>query len=202
MNCLSKRVCVSLFIVLMIGLTGCQDSLVEPRPDPISEEAMSQAEFDKQLAENGVVILQPKDYAAFGISDAPLDASKTTCDNRSDGDISYGVCSNVSVKEIDNVDFFRVTIDASITDLQSETICDGINPCRIVFDEISVTSSTTRGDGVKLQDGESDGNSGNLRDDSASTDFVALYPKADDFTFNHTSDFTPVNDDISVTLNP
>lgn len=196
----STRAFIPLLILLAIGLTGCQESLVQPTPEPLDPDApMSQAEFDKQLAKNGVVVLQPKDYEAFG---GPLEtdseALKSTCVDRSSRSTTYSVCSNSEEIVIDNADFFRVTIDATIFS-PPEFVCDGPSriSCTYVREFVSVTSSTVRNDGVVLQNNEYDGNL-----TAATTDFVAVYPQADTFTFNHTSDFATVNDTISVQVSP
>ncbi len=200
----STRAWLPLVLILVIGLTGCQDSLVEPTPEVLDGNTpMTQAEFDKQLAENGVVVLEPKDYAAYGGVFSDSDARKSNCDQRSSGDIEYEVCTSVSQIIIDNVDFFRVTIDAEISS-PPEVICNPFpqSGCTIDVVPVRVTSTTIRGDGVVLQNGETDQN-GIL----ATTDFVAVYPQADDFTFNHESNFETVDiplidDMVSVTLNP
>lgn len=192
------RICLPLLLILVIGLTGCQDSLVEPATEPTDPNApMSQAEFDKQIAENGMVVLEPKDYEAFGGPLAEAAASKASCNTQTSGDIDYKVCSNVASIVIDNVDFFRVTIDASIQDTQFECPGRQLLCSPLQFDFVSITSTTVRGGGVTLQNNEYDGN-----DQNAATDFVAVYPQADTFTFDHTSDFSPVNDEISVHLSP
>lgn len=151
---------------------------------------MTEAEFKARMAQDGVVVLQPKDYDAFDIPDTPVrDRKLGLCSSPPSPGFNYSLCRETTTQTIDNVDFFRVTFDAFL----SGPCVEPNNKCP----SLSIVSSTVRGDGVILQDEEI--GFGLL---SAETDFVALYPAADDFTFNHTSIFQPVNDTLTATLNP
>lgn len=62
---------ISIFAVLLIlTLTGCQDSLVETPTEapPLDPEApMTEQEFRRQMDETGMVIIDESDYEQFGI---------------------------------------------------------------------------------------------------------------------------------------
>lgn len=218
------RILLLLLVVSAIGLAGCDTTGVQPdihNPDA----PMSESEFKARMAKNGVVVLSPEEYEAFGITDRDVDLVErskgattfnaldcTTIGGSSSGALitqyTYSVCSGVTTQTVYNVDYFRVTIDAEITKnflcpgdpvLQQEPTLSG--PQSVSTDaetdatlcprNIRVTSTTTRGDGVVLQSNQTDSGS-----TFAGTNFVALYPKADDFTFSHRSFFEPVDNSI------
>jgi hypothetical protein len=216
---------ISTFAVLFILiLTGCQDSLVETPTEapPVDPEApMTEQEFKRQMDETGMVILDESDYEQFGVElrspertqkmadGEPLPKTRV-CTDRSTGSYFYSVCSEVTTENVYNVDYFRVVIDGSITGffcgcsggggpiLKAEAILDPIyEPCVCSTLFVSLTSRTVRSDGVVLQNNVTDSGQ-----PSASTNFVAFYPKVDTFSFNHRSSFPQPSDVISVSVAP
>lgn len=216
---------ISIFAVLLIlSLTGCQDSLVEapteaPQPDP--EAPMTEQAFKQQMDETGMVILDESDYEQFGIelrsqertqkmADGEPLPKTTVCTDRNTGNYFYSVCSEVTTQNVYNVDYFRVVIDGSISGffcgcsggggpiLKAEAILDPIyEPCVCSTLFVSLTSRTVRNDGVVLQNNVTDSGQG-----SASTNFVAFYPNVDTFSFKHRSKFPQPNDAITVSVAP
>jgi hypothetical protein len=223
-------------LLLVVGLAGCQDSMVSPEPQT-DDEPISEQEFRDRMEKDGMVVFDESEYDAFGIElkspgmvermvagEAP--PKTKVCTNRFSGGYSYSVCSEVNVVQIYNVDYFRVQIDATIdyrcpiyatktsTKLRQEdqiigddgepveTIepidpIDPIDPFPCVEPLLSITSNTVRNDGVVLQNNDSITGGGPI-----TKSFVAAYPTADSFSFNHSSEFQPVNDVINVTVTP
>ena len=216
-------------VFLVVGLVGCQDSMVAPEPEAPSEDLpLSEQEFRDRMSKDGMVILEEDQYDAFGVeirspdvvqslADGEAVPKTEVCTNRSSsikfGTYFYSVCSEVNTVTVYNVDYFRVTIDASsrfacllssslsvATNTEKAELIEPIEPIDPVFCPkvaLEVTSSTVRSDGVVLQDNVTD-----AATSFVSTSFVALYPKVDTFSFNHTSFFDPPTDSINVTVTP
>ncbi len=210
------RVAFILFLVTAIGLVGCDNSVMQPEvQDP--DAPMSEAEVKARIAEDEVVVLEPKDYEAFGIPDGEVNvldqyqsdkakaANCTVIGSPFSSSYTYSVCTEATTIVLYNVDFFRVTIDAEINQNYLCPIEDPIDtPIQVVSGagtcpspNVSVTSTTVRNDGVILQANDNDTGSAN-----AETNFVAVYPQADDFEFKHLSTFAPVNNSIAATVDP
>ena len=216
-------------LLLVVGLAGCQDSMVSPEPQT-DDEPTSEQEFRDRMEKDGMVVFDESEYEAFGIDlkspgmvermaagEAP--PKTKVCTNRSSGSYFYSVCSEVDVVQIYNVDYFRVQIDATIDyscylvknttststkALPEDQLIDGngqpiqpIQPYPCFEPILSITSNTVRSDGVVLQNNDSVSGAGPI-----TKSFVAAYPTADSFSFNHSSDFQPVNDVINVTVTP
>jgi hypothetical protein len=198
--------------------------------DPITESEFKQrmAEdgvvilAEDQFAQFGIQERAPEMVQQMASGDA---LSKTqVCTNRTSGLYDYSVCSEATEETAFNALYFRVQIDAVIT---ADEIClvipHPIEPIDgpIAIDDptngntqykqmgaakntetcftptTSLSSTTARQDGVVLQNNVTDSGTG-----LASTTFVAFYPRADNFTFNHTSTFDQPSDQISVSVTP
>lgn len=191
-------------LFLTIGLTACQEGVVDAPVDaPVdtpAEQTTAKALLDRMDANGGLIVLTPDEYELFDYTpvDLPTNSkasitAKAGCNapetyQTSTYQTTKSFCAQTETVTIDNVPFKRVSIDAGISSI-GFPVKDGR---RIVIPSVQnlvLESTTTRGDGVLLQD-ESDFEDGSDGSGSVATDFVAAYPAADTFTFSHTSNYS------------